>query len=222
MTVRDLLALWGDNQGSDLRALSLLQPWGSLMALGEKTIETRSWRTHRRGAFAIHSSARWDPSALEFAVKDESAVSAWRRHGQDRALFPTGAMKDLPLGALVAVSTVVSCYKAPWLDAMLLDAERKGERAVIDAAACGIDERAFGNYAECYRCGHPDSRVKHEHRYGFVTARTHRLVTPIPCKGNRSFWRMDEETRAALLAADVVPAGAADVVSASGGSLFVA
>ena len=40
------------------RAITLLQPWASLMAAGVKTIETRSRRTSYRGWVAVHSSAR--------------------------------------------------------------------------------------------------------------------------------------------------------------------
>ena len=41
-----------------MRALSLRQPWASLIADGHKTIETRTWRTRYRGPLAIHASAR--------------------------------------------------------------------------------------------------------------------------------------------------------------------
>ena len=41
-----------------MRALSLRQPWASLIADGRKTIETRTWRTRYQGPLAIHASAR--------------------------------------------------------------------------------------------------------------------------------------------------------------------
>jgi len=41
-----------------MKALSLRQPWASLIADGRKTIETRTWRTRYRGPLAIHASAR--------------------------------------------------------------------------------------------------------------------------------------------------------------------
>lgn len=41
---------------SDVRALSLHQPWASLIAVGAKTIETRSWRTEHRGRLLIHAA----------------------------------------------------------------------------------------------------------------------------------------------------------------------
>lgn len=40
----------------EIRALSLLQPWASLLVFDEKKIETRSWKTSYRGPVAIHAS----------------------------------------------------------------------------------------------------------------------------------------------------------------------
>lgn len=39
-----------------MKALSLLQPWATLVVLGVKKIETRSWRTPYRGELLIHAS----------------------------------------------------------------------------------------------------------------------------------------------------------------------
>ena len=47
-----------DGGSKNMKALSLRQPWASMIADGRKTIETRTWRTHYRGALAIHASAR--------------------------------------------------------------------------------------------------------------------------------------------------------------------
>lgn len=41
--------------------LTLWQPWASLVALGVKTIETRSWATKHRGRIAIHAAGRRPP-----------------------------------------------------------------------------------------------------------------------------------------------------------------
>lgn len=44
-----------------MKALTLHQPWASLIALGYKTIETRSWATSHRGPLAIHAGTRRPP-----------------------------------------------------------------------------------------------------------------------------------------------------------------
>lgn len=41
-----------------LPALTVRQPYASLLMTGAKRYETRSWRTHYRGDVAIHASAR--------------------------------------------------------------------------------------------------------------------------------------------------------------------
>jgi hypothetical protein len=40
-----------------MKALSIKQPWASLIAHGIKDIENRNWRTHFRGKIYIHASA---------------------------------------------------------------------------------------------------------------------------------------------------------------------
>lgn len=40
-----------------MKVLTLHQPWASLIALGIKTIETRSWSTQYWGPLAIHAGA---------------------------------------------------------------------------------------------------------------------------------------------------------------------
>jgi hypothetical protein len=44
-----------------MKVLSLLQPWASLVVLGHKKIETRSWNTKHRGPLLIHASASKKP-----------------------------------------------------------------------------------------------------------------------------------------------------------------
>lgn len=39
-----------------MKLISLWEPWATLMAIGAKKIETRSWRTSYRGWLAIHAS----------------------------------------------------------------------------------------------------------------------------------------------------------------------
>lgn len=41
-----------------MKAISLWQPWASLIAAGVKSIETRGWPTNYRGQIAIHAAKR--------------------------------------------------------------------------------------------------------------------------------------------------------------------
>lgn len=48
-----------------LRALSVKQPWASLIATGKKTIETRIWSTEFRGDLLICSSKKIDTYSMK-------------------------------------------------------------------------------------------------------------------------------------------------------------
>ena len=39
-----------------MKAISIHQPWASLIALGEKHYETRNWKPQHRGPIIIHAS----------------------------------------------------------------------------------------------------------------------------------------------------------------------
>ena len=51
-----------------MKALSVKQPWASLIASGRKTIETRVWRTDYRGELLICASKRPDIDGLPVGV----------------------------------------------------------------------------------------------------------------------------------------------------------
>lgn len=54
----------------DRTALSVRQPWASLLICGLKTIEIRSWETDYRGSLFIHAARRVNERAMErFALK---------------------------------------------------------------------------------------------------------------------------------------------------------
>lgn len=45
---------------TELRALTLIQPWATFIVQGHKTIETRTWQTAYRGWLAIHAAKSTD------------------------------------------------------------------------------------------------------------------------------------------------------------------
>jgi len=54
-------------------ALSVRQPWASLIVLGLKTIEIRSWSTDYRGCLFIHASKTLDDRAMKrFQIENPS------------------------------------------------------------------------------------------------------------------------------------------------------
>jgi len=79
-----------------MKALSLWQPWATLVAMEEKRIETRCWKTDYRGELAIHATMKRPPkwlgaSAHSDPFRDELAdVFCVRRDRDDRAALGAG------------------------------------------------------------------------------------------------------------------------------------
>lgn len=67
-----------------MRAISLWQPYASLMALGLKTVETRGRQTHVRGDLVIHAAA----AAYPYADLPEQLKKLLRAHGLDCGVLP--------------------------------------------------------------------------------------------------------------------------------------
>lgn len=75
-----------------MKAISLWQPWASLIAHGSKTIETRSRPTHYRGPLIIHAAQKMP--------REE-----WQRIADYGNL--TMSIFGLPRGAIVARCTLI-------------------------------------------------------------------------------------------------------------------
>jgi activating signal cointegrator 1 len=114
-----------------MKCLTLTQPWASLVALGAKRIETRSWRTPYRGTMAIHAAKGFPKRAKETCNEPEFAVEL--------------GSGPLPTAAVIATCRLISCLPTRELQ----------QNRVIEVdylAGCAdflLDdrERAFGDYA---------------------------------------------------------------------------
>ncbi len=83
-----------------MEALTLWQPWATLMAIGAKRVETRGWEMPRkiRGAWiALHAAGAntTPPDELRAAFTEPAIARALARHDY--------TPKNLPTGAIVAV-----------------------------------------------------------------------------------------------------------------------
>src|ERR671916_581061 len=87
-----------------MKAISLWQPWASLVIIGAKVWETRSWSTTYRGSLLIHASAK-KPSKRE---KDmfESDVH-FSKYIKEIDL--------LPFGCLIGTVALKNVYTTSWL-----------------------------------------------------------------------------------------------------------
>ena len=158
-----------------MKVITLSQPWATLVAIGAKKIETRSWSTTYRGSLAIHAAAGLGPvggkSGLAFQCCCEPFLSTLRAAGIRHH-------EDLPLGAIVAVCDLFDCR--PMTEAA---PGKIGWFAIVGNTPTYWDltdqERAFGDYSAG--------------RYAWLLANVRALPEPIPAKGALSLWEYPGE-----------------------------
>jgi hypothetical protein len=85
------------------RAVTLSQPWATLLALGVKTTETRAWTTNYSGPLLIHAGKSLPTEAIDL-LTDPAVFDLLRRHGIRRG-------SDLPLGKIVGFGILAGCQK---------------------------------------------------------------------------------------------------------------
>lgn len=120
---------------TQMQALSLWQPWATLIAIGAKTIETRSWGTRYRGRIAIHAAKTTKgidalPGDCEgkteggwvYGYIGDYQASYCRRTSKEGTRGDTQLVNvtsgegieidtTLPLGAVVATARLVDCLQ---------------------------------------------------------------------------------------------------------------
>lgn len=81
-----------------MKAISLWQPWATLVALGVKQFETRGWATNYRGPLAIHAAKRKaDKYELNEAILESLIDAGFTR------------LSELPYGCIVCTVDLVDC-----------------------------------------------------------------------------------------------------------------
>ncbi len=181
MRITEDETLEGDGMnGSCLKALTFYQPWAQLVALGVKTIETRSWSTKYRGPLAIHagsSNEHTGGKCLDARCHGVALATASRSMNHAR----------LPLGSVVA-----KCYLVDVLpiethfdghDCLVVDGS--GSLSLVSTCEPWPDEsRAFMT-----------SDVSDQLRYGDFTPggfawifEEIKPIDPIPAKGRQGLW----------------------------------
>lgn len=157
-----------------MKALTLTQPWASLVAVCEKQLETRSWSTRYRGPLLIHAAAGFAGAGGKRAAENlthlepfRSALMAAGQQAGEARIFSFGM---LPLGAIVAKCDLLDVIET----AEEVDALREGVD-VGDLDGVRIErELAFGNFTPG--------------RFAWVLAHVERLAEPIPCTGALGLW----------------------------------
>lgn len=193
-----------------MKALTLYQPWASLIALGVKTIETRSWATSYRGPLAIHAGKlrlhltahEGDPGNCHGRAL---AAATWRKSSLN------AGPSTLPLGAVVATCELVDClpigvayegddclvvHPDGQLDlALRCDSEQLSDSYVtpevavvrldapnIDADACLISEVTDQRPYGDFAPG----------RYAWLLENVKPVDPPVPATGHQDLWEWDD------------------------------
>jgi hypothetical protein len=148
------------------RAISLWQPWATLLVIGAtgggKGIETRHWGTPHRGALIVHAAKKWNRELNDLCFS-EPFLSALKAAGREYGVGYSGERVSLPLGALIGQVTLTECRST----------NESWGRFLTNR------ERAFGNYA-------PD-------RFGWFTAKPRVFAEPIPFRGAQGFFNVPHE-----------------------------
>lgn len=82
-----------------MKAITLWEPWATLVALGIKQYETRNWYTNHRGPLAIHAAGKG------------SFHNYYMKAAQTNIVAPDLKIEDLHFGAIVAVVELTSCVE---------------------------------------------------------------------------------------------------------------
>jgi activating signal cointegrator 1 len=112
-----------DRRGQTMKALSIQQPWASLIVQGCKRVETRSWFTHYRGPLVIHAGSRFRKPQWDLCKETpfQECLAAADLH----------RLRDLPLGCVVGVVTMIDCVPVSDL-----------------ADTLDLRERCFGDFSD--------------------------------------------------------------------------
>jgi hypothetical protein len=118
-----------------LRALSLWQPWASLIAVGAKCVETRGWGSLHRDRLAIHAAKRWTSTEREFLA---DLLCDPRLSADQKRALSLSLDSPLAFGSVVAVVDLVDVRRMDdsWCEAQtdlerLLGAHEPGRYAWI-------------------------------------------------------------------------------------------
>ena len=164
-----------------MKAISLWQPYATLLAGGAKSVETRGWHMSHRGPLLVHAAKKWD-GRLADLCRGEPFRSALERCGCSSATA-------LPFGAIVGVVEVVDCVPVERVEVDctglvngFLHEETDGTKwLTIDAT-----ERAFGDYTA--------------RRYAILCRNERAFREPVPYRGQQMVFDVDPALVAAQMA----------------------
>lgn len=152
-----------------MKAITIWQPWASLLTCGAKRYETRSWATNYRGTIAIHASKKLFDTGT-YLDRD-------LHHFADALGLPDIYSFDkLPRGRIISTVELVACHRIQ-MDPKTHRVALYDNRGYQSSVSLGADELLFGDWTSG--------------RYALEIANIKRLNTPIPAKGKQGLWNWE-------------------------------
>lgn len=195
-----------------MKTLSLWQPWASLVALGIKTIETRSWSTKYRGPLAIHAARRRpDHFAIGEWVSDPKyrpgaygppEPHIWRPTTKPGDLFASHESRPMPLGCVIATCTLADVVPIVGPEVNPFEHYPCIQTDVGDGdfpdGWLDLFHPTLGNPIDPERSGLsvPDQAPYGDYepgRYAWLLADIARLSEPVPARGRQQLWEWRPE-----------------------------
>lgn len=86
-----------------MKALTIIQPWATLIASGHKMNETRSWKTNYRGEVLIHAGKNPKDYTSGVYIDDPDGP-----YFHEAGITPNN-FEELPRGSIIGKATLVNC-----------------------------------------------------------------------------------------------------------------
>ena len=154
-----------------MKAITLTQPWATLVAIKAKRIDTRSWSTRYRGPLAIDAAKGYTNEAMRLAFVEPFKTVL---NNAGYKLFSL-----LPRGAVIATCELVSVgliLRMPPIE--ILNWKWRGPDETEYCYEVDDQERFFGDYSHG--------------RYAWMLHNVQLLPEPIPSKGALGLWEWVE------------------------------
>lgn len=169
-----------------MKALTIWQPWASLVACGVKKYETRSWSTKYRGPIAIHSALKPFPECWQWSVSEKAKEVILRRMGLSENFEHE---KIFPPGCVIATARLVDVWRIVHYPGTDIEVARSNP---IGAESMTNDKHApdFGNFIVPTN----DEIAIGDWtpgRYAWELDDIELLPLPIPAKGRQGLWNWE-------------------------------
>ena len=164
-----------------MNAITIWQPWATLLACKVKKYETRSWGTSYRGPIAIHAAVLNPFKAIK-PVSNEAVIEMRNALKEIGILTPDTDFRVLPRGCVIATAELINCWRIVYHPGTNIDvAKHIPIGAELDVPKHHPDfekyivpteqEMMFGDWTPG--------------RFAWEFSNMTMLLTPIPAKG---FW----------------------------------